>query len=379
MSHNRQQAISVQLSTPLWAGSQNQIVNDVTNKITGYSHELKANGGFVAADLEISDTQNNIERWLDWIGHTVTVYNDSLGTIFEGFVNNVEITIGALTVNRGPMLDIKNRVAVAYQTMSYSTNPPIGGQQAVTAYATNAASVARYGQLEGIISGGSGSATAMEQLRDTFLESNALPGTSQNVNDRQSPPSARISVRGFYDLLTCYFYSEPTGTGAINLSTKLANILAAAPSVTYTTRIATNTLQVPAFSDGQATAEGEISDLVAKGDANDDRYLFGVYAGRTAVYEAAPTDIEYRMAINDNGVVVENGAGRVMPWDVRPGRWLMVTGILVGQAETAPTGNDPRMIFIESARYTYPVGLQINGGKFGRLSQRLAKLGLGGM
>ena len=385
MSSTQENGLSISVSYPLWGAVSSPAlgVGDITAQRLGeYSHEIGASGGFLTAEFTLAESQSNVEQWLERIGYHVQVKSPAQSIIWDGFVNEVEVQIGALTIKRGPMLDIGNHVAVAYQTVSYNTNPPIGGEQSITSYADDAISQEKYGVLETIVSGGTGLAAEMTALRDTYLAEYSMPETSQTVSvGAQGAAAVRVSCVGYVQLTNRYYYTE-SGTGTENISTKIGKVLADSPSVTFdTTGISANTIQVPVFSDGQSAAAGEIANLVARGDSSDNRYLFGVYAGQKAIYKAAPTTVYYDFAVNGKEQIVTLAGGNavVYPWDVAPGRWMLVSGVLVGQTVPADLRTDPRAIFIESVRYTMPWGLELTGGKVGKFSQKLAKLGLGGI
>jgi len=61
----------------------------------------------------------------------------------------------------------------------------------------------------------------------------------------------------------------------------------------------------------------------AIGDADENRYLFGVYGNRRAIYKPIPTDIEYTRGVFDRRrrIYIRYG-GEIAPWDVLPGKWL---------------------------------------------------------
>lgn len=386
MSKTNPLSLSIVVEQPVWGSDVDQDITEiVSDQINDYGHELAADGGYISADFQINDNQANIEAWLERLGYDVTAYSDGLDEVFNGFVNEVEVSLGGVTLRVGPLLEISNKVAVTYKTVTYNTNHPVGGVQTTSSYASDTTSQTRYSVLEQIVSGGEGTATEMEQLRDTLLAEMAIPITTQDLNvGRPAEPSVKVSVRGYRDLLDRFFYSN-SASGTVNLSAKIVDILGDSPTVTFNTdRIDTNPLQVPNYAEGEKTGLGMIRDIVAKGDASDNRYTFGIYAGQAAVYEQIPSTVYYTHALGDAEQVIalEGTGSRVYPWNVKPGRWLMVTDFLVGRGAPATVEElrkDPRAIFIESVRYSAPWGISINGGRVGKLNQKLAKLGLGGI
>lgn len=374
-------SLTVQVTRPLWATASQGVVSIPFEDMNGYSHEIDSTVGYKTMQFTQGGSESVNDVWLRRLGWHVDVYDESMVKVWEGFVNEVELKSGALTVKRGPLLDVSNRVKVVYQTVTYNTNPPVGGGQAETSVANDTDSQDLYGILEENISGGTGQSTQMDQLRDTMLNEKKLPETGQTLNlDSPSAPAVTVSCLGYGALLGRFYYSR-SGTGTVGASAKIIHILGSAPTVAYeTTDIDTNTLAFGLFADGQKTGLGEIMDVVAAGDSSDNRWTFGIYNDRRAFYRAVPTTAVYQHYLGETAQRIENiGGGLVYPWQVRPAEWLIVADYLPGIIAPAIIREDPRAIFIESVRYTAPFGIQIEGGKTGKLAQKLAKTGLGGM
>lgn len=379
--------ITIIVYEPLVVGSA--LIDDrLGSAADSYSHEIRAVGGYTAADFTLTDNRNNLDDWLaNGLGRHIEVFDQDLNQIWEGFVNEIEMSIGGLRVKRGPLLNIANEVIVAYTTISYATTPPIPGYATQTDPATNAVSIDSYGTGEMVLSGGTGTEAEMEQLRDTYLATYKDPETSQELTVGGSTQAASLSVscRGYYDWLNRYYYVQTASTGTINLSAKLQAIIAANPDAVLSTdyaQIVTNTLPVGAYENDSSRAMALIKDLIARGDSSDNRYNFGFYNDRKVYYGAVPTTIGYTHRLADSGQVIQTykDGATVYPWNVLPGQWLFIPDFLIGR--TQPTTDlrlDPRNLFIEAVRYTAPWTVAIGGGKVDTLSQRLARMGLGGI
>jgi len=123
-----------------------------------------------------------------------------------------------------------------------------------------------------------------------------------------------------------------------------------------------------------------IKALTSRGDASDNRYTFGIYNGRKAYYTVQPTTNTYVQRLTDPKVRVETLTGQeVYPWNVTAAKWLFYPDFLIGRIAPSNLRDDPRYEFIETVSYSAPWGLTHNGSKVGRLDQKLAKLGLGGV
>jgi len=376
-------SISIQVFEPLVKGGG--YLFDVTGKESGYQHTIQALGGYWSASFTIQASQNEIEDWIDGgLGRHIEVYDEGQVKIWEGFVDSVDGNLGGLSVTRGPLMDVANRVSLVYSTVDTSTSPPTMGVRARTATVNDTDSQSRYGIIERVLSAGGVSSSIVEDIRDTYLAEHKEPQTSQQVNIGGSSSEASVTVNclGYVHWLAAYTYSNTT-TGTQNLSTKLQNILATDPNSIFSTdysKITTNTLQVAAWENDDDVAWGLVKGLVAKGDASSNRYLFGIYNDRQARYEAMPTEIAYQQRLSDPEMRIETLDGqRVFPWNVLPGKWLFISDFLIGRVTASDLRFDPRALFIESVTYTAPWGLQVSGGKTDKLAQRLAQLGLSGV
>lgn len=378
--------ISIELYTPIWRNDARRLITDnLGDLLVEFQKNEGVDGGYIDARCTAVTHEADMGVWLDRLGFDFQVFNESQQLIWNGFINQIQINSGAYSVVIGPLTNIANRVRVDYQAMSYNTNPPIGGGDASTAVGDDTDSQDAYGILEMHISGGQGLAADMTQLRDTYLAEYANPERGQQLNlDRPAPASVQIELLGYGALLGRFYFSQ-SGTSTQNASAKIAAILVAHPTVTFNTEgIEANTLQVPVFSLGDKSGLDELRDIVAKGDASDNRYSFGVYGGQAAVYQAIPTapdEITYYHILSDSGQHIETaGNEEVLPWNLRAGRWLNVLDFVIGVNGTVgDLRQDLRSMYIESVQYTAPGTVTITGGKVAKLAQKLAKLGLGGI
>lgn len=377
-----QSGISIHVNAPL-ANPIGATDINMTKKITGYGHEINAWLGFYAASFTANVTQNEAEDWLNnGLGRDVNVYNSALALSWQGFVNQVNINVGPLSATRGPLMDIGNASSVLYSRILDDTvNPPVIGSGWTTIITTHTASQARYGWIEKVLNGGTCTQDDAERYRDTWLQENAWPQTSQQV----SPGGGRdtgitVECLGYWAWLQAYQY-EDTTTGTVTLSTKIESVLGADPngfiSIDYG-RINTNAYLTPAWVAQSPLALDVIQAIVALGDVNDDRWLFGIYDDRKAHYNVMPTAIAYQHALSDPAQRILRGGTWVKPWDVRPAQWLFLTDFMATAPPVVDLRTDPRYQFIESVKFGAPWGLELNGIKIGNLAQVLAKRGLGG-
>src|SRR3989337_1749563 len=107
------QGISVHVTSPIALATQLAPVT-FQHELISYGHEIAVDGGFLSASIGVRTKQKNIDEWIEsGLGRDVAVY-DSTGVVWNGFVNNISANIGTLSVSRGPMMNIGNRVEVMY-------------------------------------------------------------------------------------------------------------------------------------------------------------------------------------------------------------------------------------------------------------------------
>lgn len=372
-------------------------------KYSAYSHVTQADGGWWSAGLSLNGNLVDMEDWFErGLGRHIEVYNPALVQIWGGFVNKVTLSAGPLTATRGPLLDIANRVSVAYTPITdATTNPITTGDAAVTTIAENTASQTRYGIVEKVLDAGqllhwidTGPPIVNhfldEQYRDTYLAENAWPKTSEDLGiGSTSEPRVELELLGYIHWLQAYIvdmvnigdydaiyisYADPIDTGKLQL------VLGADPNGLFSTdytQMDFNGILTSSYEDGTRDAWTIIKELVSMGDANNNRMLFGVYGGQQVYYKAAPTTTIYQHRMTGRDMVVEpfGGGMEIRPWDVQAGEWLFLPDFLAGRSQPSDKRRDPRYLFIESVTFTAPYSVQIRGGALDTLAQLTAKGG----
>lgn len=379
MTGYKSEALTLSVYRPLVQGGE--YLFDWRASVESWQHEIRAMGGYWSASASQADSLRRAEEWLaDGLGRHVVVHDDALNQVWEGFVNSVSIDVGGLNVTRGPLMNVANKVKLKYSTID-TTDGGFGGRTE-TAYAENTASQIKFGVITKILSSGGVSQTSAEQLRDTYLAQHKDPETTSRFN-LSGRDDVRLSIEllGYVHFQMLYPFTSAS-TGDVNLSTRLAAILDDDPNNLFSSSnasIETNTLQVSQWEDDDPTAWDAIKSLVSMGDANDARFLYGVYSDRQAIYTAAPTEYAYRREIAASGDVETIIGGTVKPWAVKPGKWLLFPDFLVGRSQPSDLRTDPRALFIERVVFSMPRGLQLDGGKTSTVEQKIARLGLMGI
>lgn len=353
-----------------------------------YQHTIQAVGGYWSMDFSVAGDLEMMDEFVaDGLGRQVVVTDDALDICWEGFINQVDAVYGPLSVTRGPLLDVANRVNVVYSGVDISVNPPAVGVQTETGVANDTDSQALYGTIEKVLSTGAVSATDAGNIQATYMAEHALPATTQTFSSASAPPtSITVHCLGYVHWFAAYVYNQTTNVGTRTTDVKLTDIIAANPNIAWlpfdTTHIETPAapVSVPRYEYENLVAWDLIKDTVARGDTNAARWLFGIYENLECHYSMAPTTVEYDMSLSDPALRVMREHGELVPyWNVLPGRWLLFTDFLPGRSVPSSLREDPRAMFIEAVTFSAPNSLTLRGGKFETLPQILAAKGLGGI
>lgn len=374
------------VNSVVWA-PEGQFAETLTKQIESYKHVLRALGGYWEARFRINAGREQIERWLEErLGWHIEVYDEAQQTIFEGFVNRIDAVIGGFAVARGPLAcQSANKASVVYSTVDTTTTPPTFGLRATTAITEDDPQQRQYGIIERVLSAGGCAAVEADQVRDTWLSENARPRTTKRWSNIPSGrTSLTVTVFGYVRLMNCYIYEHLT-SGTELLTVKLERVLDQDPNNLLASAnssiVSAFSVTVKQYDVQMRTAWAVVKDLVARGDTNDDRYIFGVWANRRAVYAIAPDVVEYHVRMSDVAQRIETLIGvQVFPWAVLPGKWALVTDFLVARAPPiADPREDPRALFIEQVTYTMPWTFALQCGRVDRTDQMLAEMGLSGL
>jgi hypothetical protein len=379
-SYSTPRSITVSVFDPLTLGSGK--VAEFSDHVASYEHEILANGGYWSARLSVNDTRLDMEDWYErGLGRRIVAYSPDGVVIWDGIVNSVKLSLGGLSKTIGPVLGIANKVRLIF---SFIADGGLDiGLRATTDWGENTASQSRYGIMEKILSSGGSTSANADDIRDLYLAENARPGRSEELTLGGGSQRLDLECVGLAQYLQSFVYNSTT-EGSQNLSAKISAVLGADPNDFIAqdfSLINANTLQVPSHDNENRVAWNIIKELVSRGDASNNRWLFGIYGDRMARYAQVVDEVAYLQTLSDPGQRVFNPGGSVIePWYILPGRWLRVLDFMTGRiADTTDLRDDPQYMFIESVNFRAPQSVVLRGGRVSRLEQKLAGLGLSGI
>ena len=382
--------LSIVVNRPLVLGGTH--ICDYTEDVSSYAHTISITGGYISAEFSISGNEMLTNDWLQsGLGRHIVVYGSSLQIIWEGFVNQVNAPMGGVKFSRGPLTNIANRVSAMYTPILDDTvDPPITGVTTETLIIEDLDSQTKYGIWEKVLNVGTVTLLVAEYIRNLYLVENANPEASNTISIGESSNDITVTVqcRGYVDWLSNYVYNyncvEPVTVQYLIASDKLIDVLIANPNNIFDTLydgIDENLVIQADVECENKLAKTIIDSIVALGGGTDDRWTFGVYANRKPVYKAIPTTVEYLYHGTSTEQEIETvSEEKIRPWDVLPGKWVATPDFLSSSGiKIAYPREDPRVFFAEEITYTAPDKVTINGAKIRKLSQYLAKLGMGGV
>jgi len=384
--------LSVSVFQPYWTG-YGLLADDITYDIASFSHSISVDGGYDSCSFSVGGAASDAEWWHDRLGSHVVVKAPDGTVIWEGFINSVAISLGALQLTRGPLLDVANRITVSYTEISRSysaTNRTMGGEQLYTTPYNDTRSQEMWGIQEIMLSASSIAPGEADQLGETYAADNAIPRVSQTLNldpGGGAAVSIKIDCVGYVKMLDKYIFSDITaGVDTSTITEKIGDVIDADPNGIFSTDyhgVAANATVVSRYDDTYKTARSAISEMIPLGDSSYNRYIWGIYTDRKIEYKAIPTEIEYIFDLTDGLQKITTPlGGEIDPWSIRPGKFIQINGLSLGALSTHPsqTGirETPGIMFIESMSYSAPLGLQLAGGRYDKVTQQINRLGLGG-
>lgn len=343
-----------------------------------------ANMGNLNASITIATTFETAQRWIqNGIGSDLSIRaGSSEMVVWDGFINTLDVRYGTVSWKLGPITETFNDVDVDYQTVRYDTNPPIGGNKRVSDSVEDTISKARFGINHKTFSGGEGTDSDMEDLRDTILDVYAYPDVGGTFNLSTTAPLAMITMSclGYSHYMSLFNYAT-TATTEANVSSVIEDAFSAEPNGLFFlfNLIEENTTQVRELVNSlseNTTGLSFVKAMSAIGNGGT-RYLYGVSTRRQPYYRAVAPEPRYLLKATDSKYIRFSNNERVDPWLVEPGYYAKIYD--VPRLSNGSYRSDPALIFIEQMTYTMPYGLTIQGGKNSRVDQKLATLGLGGI
>lgn len=356
-------------------------------KIQNWRHSISAFGGYDTADFDLIENAASIQDWVsNGLGRPIVARDETLTTMWEGFVDSITLTQGGLSVTYGPLTAIANRVYAIYSGVDTSVYPPIIGVRKKTPTINDTVSQSVWGIWPFILSMAGVTDANADRLLDMYMQEHSQPEVSSAFSFGGGDVKVTVQCKGWQHTLK-YPFTDTSASGTIAISTRIKAILLAQLNSgwisTNYSRIQDNTTLVKFYEEDDRPAIEHIRGLTAMGDDSNNRWLFGIYEDRQATYAPVSTKIDYRMNLSDpRSGILDSSDASVPAWRIRPGKWLFFQDFMpgLGSVDTLKMRLDPRMLQIESVQFDIrvPTEVQFNPGTSSKYEAQSAKLGLRG-
>ena len=375
-------AIIIEYRNPLYMTGINMAYTAPTDSVKSYSHVISADYGFKSANFEISMTEEDVNDWIDYgLGKDIMVYDGEGTNIWKGFVNKVSASIGDRTYSVGPLMDVANRVTLIYTPIIESaTGGLILGVTQEYPMVQNTDSQALYGIIEKVISGSNMFDSEAGLAANSYATEFGTPPKDESLSILQSNvPIVRIECLGYKEWLNAYAYNN-TAITLTYFHTKIQSVVNADPNNIFShdySEMVNNLSLTNDYEYENKTAYTIVDGITKMGDIAYNRWNVQVLENNMIYYKSIPNLLEYYHPIKQGVPYIYSSAyAHIMPWNVRPGKWLMYTDVNIG---TMPTSilNSPLVKFVEEVTYTMPYGLSLSFSRFSTVRQLFQTLGIG--
>jgi hypothetical protein len=386
---------TLKISSPLF-GNKSFTTRSFHDEINTWEQEHALDRGiYASARFELAIPDEDIPFWLEYgLPAHVEAFAPTGARIGQYFINELTVNRGGRSIRRGPLTDIANRVSVEYTPYIDITVPePPVGDATVTTIAQDDDSIAKYGSIEKMFShgslvddatyiGGGAPFNEAEAIRDAYLEDKKYPITEINATFDVKDANTVLQLECLgYGFCLDFFIYDNAFDHTITIPEKIIAILTANPNTVLGTNYddinddAVYLQLTPDGAEGFSTGWEIIDEMVAQGDANDNRTVFLILDGLKPYYNAIPATIDYHTNAFDVNQEIYEGGKLVAPWDIRPGKWLIFTDFSLGRRlPTIPNRDDPSMMFIESVSFRAPNEVEVRGQRASKLPQLLKKI-----
>lgn len=319
-----------------------EFIDDITGNHEAYTHTISAVGGFDVASFTLKGNRDYLDDWFDdGLMRRVELQNPEGITVWEGFVNRLNYTVGTLTKTK-TVENMYNRVYVQFSPLDFSVFPPIASPPQTWTF-DDATSQARYGIKSIIISGGERAATTVYDWGRTILKNRKDVQIGETVNTSgQDSTLIGVECKGYWHTLKWLPYIN-NATGYIQAHQVIEEVIRYFNSqnqgwfpmdfgwLDYNFRTAQR------GSDSLQTCYEIINNIILEGGSGGERWVGGFYQGRKFSYKPAEDfqglyadEVDLYRSLSDPAQFIYDSATgtEVKPWDMVPDRILRTVDIL---------------------------------------------------
>lgn len=240
-------------------------------RFSDYKPTDRAEGWYWGASFTVRAHENVLkELFENGLGRHVEVWGYGLEPDFEARITEIVFT---LPPDRF-IISLRNMANTAFMRADTDDDGVVERSTSLS----NAESVALYGTVEGVLSGGELASSAVaDQAIQSLIDLRALPKPSADFGTvRDAEPKIEIFCRGYVTTLEDRLYNQTVATGTQSMSSQVKDVLDSVGDFIDTQQRGANTTAVSKEYDIDRKALDIILDIVRLGDGANNRWLFGV-------------------------------------------------------------------------------------------------------
>lgn len=305
-----------------------------------------AQGGYYSAAMRYDAAPQYLEQLLRFLGHRVDVFDRYQRLAWQGMATEVEIHEPGYTYAYA-LDDLVNSCKVVFSGIEGEDAD--AGYRSETDWATDAASLAQYGQKDRVLSISGATDAQADLLRDRYLTLYARPLARKVISGEVGRPYAWLRCRGYWWTCDWRVFNE-ADVGDVATNTQIERIVDGVCAFIAGRTVAATGNSVSQHRDANQTAWQEILRLMGFGDSSNNPLLCQVWDGRVLEVGTLPAAPAYYR--RRDGRYMDTTEHNVLdPWMLRAGQIVRLPGILPGRAVESAALDDPRNVLLQQVAY----------------------------
>lgn len=226
-SQSQSDVITINVFTSIPSGKI--FIKGISTTANAWRHSIRAEGGFWDGGFSLRGGPSEQEEWLqNGLYRHVEVCDEALNLIWEGFVNKVTVTYGAVSVTYGPLLDMVNDVQVVY-TKQRETDSGVTSSTKYTAWKRNIASAQKWNSVfQRVLNAGALKDDEAVRIRDMYAAEHAQPELKQDISTTRHETNIVVECAGYVQLLDRYVFQADTPNSGADQEKTLTEVTASA-------------------------------------------------------------------------------------------------------------------------------------------------------
>ena len=184
-------------------------------KLSVKKYSFNVIGGPKMATIQVEGGRADLLGMFNYLRCPITVYDAADDAAWWGFIESVDVTIGAMQIGK-TLKDMANKIDMVYTLQSGNMDFGAAGTQQTTGYLTDATSVSDFGTFEYRKRLGNLSACAASAKQEQELANRKRPMPVVDVNPSGAPDTyfAVITCKGWWESLDFRYYDNSSGNAA---------------------------------------------------------------------------------------------------------------------------------------------------------------------